>query len=292
MTGAGAHAVIAVDAPAKINLALHVVGQRADGYHEIESLVAFAAPPLADRVVVRFGEAHDRPPVLTLDGPFARGLPTDRTNLALAAAHAREGVVSVGLTKRLPVASGIGGGSADAAAVLRAIASRTGVSLDAFSEAALGFGADVPACLYGVPTLMAGIGERLKPLVLPREGGIVLLNPGVPVGTRAVFAGLASRRNAGLPATPVLADVEALADHLRRTRNDLEAPATALAPQIAAATEALWQQSGCLFARMSGSGATVFGLFPTLEHAQQAAEALARPTWWVGASPFSHAAAD
>lgn len=261
-------------APAKVNLSLHVTGQRDDGYHLLDSLVAFVA--VGDRVTVAPGQG------LRITGPQAGALPVDDDNLCLRAARAMGGGVAVTLDKVLPVSSGIGGGSADAAAVLRAMA-RMGRPLpDAASV--LRLGADVPVCLAGRPVRMEGVGERLSPVALP-PAWVVLANPGVAVATPAVFRALARRDNAPMPPLPALADTPALAAFLRAQRNDLQAAAIGLAPAIADVLGALAAQPGCLLARMSGSGATCLGLFAARAGAEAAAKALlrARPLWWVAA---------
>lgn len=263
-------------ARAKINLALHVTGQRADGYHLLDSLVAFA--DVGDGIAVQ----PDRALSLRIDGPFAPGLEPGPGNLVWRAAEAMGGAARIVLTKRLPLASGIGGGSADAAATLRAL-KQLGRSLP--SEAAvLALGADVPVCLAGRPMRMRGIGERLDPVDLP-PAHLVLVNPGVGVSTPAVFKALAVKENAPLPEMGSLADAEDLAAWLARsTRNDLEAPARGLCPEVAEVLAALGATDSCLLARMSGSGATCFGLYARAEDAAVAARALARPGWWVEAA--------
>ena len=195
------------------------------------------------------------------------------------------------LTKALPVAAGLGGGSADAAAALRLLARLWGVGLPAPDEV-LALGADVPVCLLGRPARMRGVGEALSPLALPAFW-ITLANPGVPVPTGAVFAGLASRDNAPMGDPPAFADAPALFAWLSGRRNDLEPPARRLAPAIGAVLEALAAQPGCALARMSGSGATCFGLFARQAPALAAAEALRRahPAWWVAAALVEGASA-
>jgi 4-diphosphocytidyl-2-C-methyl-D-erythritol kinase len=270
-------------APAKVNLTLHVTGRRGDGYHLLDSLVAIAG--VGDRVTVGPGEG------LTLTGPQAGGLTAGPDNLCLRAAEAMGGGVAVTLEKVLPVSSGIGGGSADAAAVLRAMA-RMGRAMPP-ADKVLALGADVPVCLAGRAVRMTGVGEGLTPVTLP-PGWLVLANPGVAVSTAEVFRALARRDNAPMPVIPRLRDVPELAAFLAMARNDLEAPATALAPVIARVRNALTAQPGCLFARMSGSGATCFGLFPDGLTAAAAARALreAHPGWWAEAAPLLSAAAD
>lgn len=269
-------------APAKVNLALHVTGRRPDGRHLLDSLVTFAG--VGDML-----EAEPAPGLsLTLAGAFAQGLDAGGENSALRAA----GLIrppgrgaTLRLVKRLPVAAGLGGGSADAAAALRLLARLWDVPPPA-PQAALTLGADVPVCLAGRSTRMRGIGERLEPLALP-PFWMTLANPGVPVSTATVFATLAARENPPLPDPPTLAETARLFAWLRATRNDLESPALAIAPLIAETLAALAGQPGCALARMSGSGATCFGLFAAAPEALAAAEALrrARPGWWVAAAP-------
>lgn len=269
-------------APAKVNLALHVTGRRADGYHLLDSLVAF--PRVGDSLAAAPAEEWS----LAIDGPFAAGLEAGPDNFVLrAAALFPPGpALALRLAKQLPVASGIGGGSADAAAALRLIARLRAAALPA-PAAVLGLGADVPVCLAGQPARMSGIGEVLVPLRLP-PAWLVLVNPGVPVPTGAVFARLASRDNPPLGPLPAFADAPALAGYLAAQRNDLEPPARAVAPVVGEVIAALGQAPGCRIVRMSGSGATCFGLFATEAPAEAAAADIRRraPGWWVAAAPL------
>lgn len=275
-----------VFAPAKLNLALHVTGQRADGYHLLDSLVVFAGT--GDRLRV---EAADD---LTLDvtGPQAAAVPAGADNLVLRAARAilppGRGARIV-LEKCLPVASGIGGGSADAAATLRALAALYGLDLPG-PAAVLGLGADVPVCLAGQACRMTGVGEWITPLAraLPPVW-VALANPGVAVATPAVFRHLTQRDNPPLPAEiPAFPDAVTLAAFLAAQRNDLEAPARGIAPVIGSVLEALAAQPGALIARMSGSGATCLALFDAEAPARTAAAALAcaHPGWWTASAPI------
>lgn len=268
-------------ARAKVNLCLHVTGRRPDGYHLLDSLVAFVE--VGDEVAARPG------PDLTLaiDGPFAAGLGAGLDNLVLRAAEAmRHGGAGAALTltKRLPVASGIGGGSADAAATLRALARLWSAPLPDPARV-LALGADVPVCLAGRATRMSGIGEVLEPVDLP-ACPMVLVNPGVETPTGGVYGRLERRDNAPMAPLSGFTNLAALCDYLRAQRNDLEAPAMAFAPAVAAVVSALGGQDGCGLARMSGSGATVFGLFDSAARAEAAAARLLRsePTWWVVAT--------
>jgi 4-diphosphocytidyl-2-C-methyl-D-erythritol kinase len=269
-------------APAKINLHLHVVGLRPDGYHLLDSLVVFAG--IGDRLSV---SAADRLS-LSLTGPFAAGLAAESDNLVLRAARAlaaRAGIEPTGalmLEKNLPVASGIGGGSADAAAALRLLSRFWGLPPAVSDPLAAGLGADVPVCVAGVPALMSGIGEILAPAPAVPDIGIVLVNPGVAVATPAVFrARSAAFSDPARFAANGWRDADSLVAALRATQNDLEPPARLLAPAIGAVLDTLTATPGCLLARMSGSGATCFGLFPGPEAARTAAGTIIRDGWWV-----------
>lgn len=279
-------------APAKINLALHVVGRRPDRYHELESLVVFA--DIADEL-----EAVEAPAdALSVTGPFSMGLGGGESNLvsrAVAAFRGRwPGAVSTGLairlSKNLPVAAGLGGGSADAAAALRLLAglSRIDIPVDELMALAAGLGADVPMCLVSRPAMVSGVGERVKPLAAFPTCHVVLVNPLIPVVTADVFRRLDGHSNPLLPRlTEPLIRPAQLGLWLEGTRNDLEAPAIALVPEIGAIIARTRQLPGCMLARMSGSGATVFGLFGSGALAHQAAHDLraAFPGYWVAAAP-------
>ena len=269
-------------APAKINLCLHVTGRRADGYHLLDSLVVFAG--VGDQVS---GTLAD-PPSLRVEGPMAAGLTGEGDNLVLRAARAMGVSARIVLEKHLPVSSGIGGGSADAAATLRLLARLSGRALPD-AGAVLALGADVPVCLAGRPTRMTGIGEGLTPLPLLPEVWMVLANPGVAVSTPAIFRALARADNAPLPRDlPRLRSAADLAAFVMMQRNDLEPPALTLEPVIGRVKAALSAQPGCLMARMSGSGATCFGLFADALSANAAARAIraAEPGWWVADAPL------
>lgn len=272
--------MIAEFAAAKINLSLHVTGQRGDGYHLLDSLVVFA--DVGDRVTV--APAPDLG--LTLAGPRAAGLLAEADNLVLRAARAfgTDHGAAITLDKHLPVASGIGGGSADAAAALRALARLWDLPLPD-AAAVLRLGADVPVCLHGRPVRMQGVGDIITPLPALPAAWLVLVNPGVGVSTPAVFKALARKDNPPMPALPACPDLPVLARWLAAQRNDLEPPALALQPVIGQVQAALAAQPGCHLARMSGSGATCFGLFATNAEAEAAAAAIAAaaPEWWVQA---------
>ena len=281
-------------APAKINLALHVGGRRADGYHALETLVVFA--DLADHVTVR---RADDASATTLDivGPFANLVanttaPTD--NLVLRAAAALVGLspgrpmpsLRISLAKHIPVAAGLGGGSADAAATLRLLNRIGSLALapEQLSAIGLTLGADVPMCLASRPLVARGIGEVITPVIGIPPLALVLANPGIHVPTGAVFAALPQGERAPLPPLPArFVSVTDLVTWLLQTRNDLTEPARAAARVAVAAVEALGDDPECLLARMSGSGATAFGIFADSAAAERAAERLraTRPGWWV-----------
>jgi 4-diphosphocytidyl-2-C-methyl-D-erythritol kinase len=258
-------------APAKINLALHVTGRRADGYHLLESLVVFAE--LGDRITVA-ASAEDS---FFVVGPFAGDVPLDNGNLVLRARDALRSAfpesttqpVSIALEKNLPVASGIGGGSSDAAATMRALKRLWRIPTDvaALGRLALPLGADLPMCLAGHPLVARGIGEELDPVSHFPALPMVLVNPGIAVETPKVFRALASRDN---PALAPLDSADTVLDWLATSRNDLEPAAISIEPSIAQVLAAL-RGSGAAFARMSGSGATCFGIFDSAAAAARAA---------------------
>jgi 4-diphosphocytidyl-2-C-methyl-D-erythritol kinase len=276
------------DAPAKINLTLHVTGRRADGYHLLDSLVVFAGA--RDQV----GAAPADGLSLAVTGPFAAALADDPDNLVLRAARAlaaKAGVpanASLTLAKHLPVASGIGGGSTDAAAALRVLARlwRLEMAETALEEIAVGLGADVPVCLACVPRRMTGIGEILAPAPTLPDAGLVLVNPGIAVPTPAVFRA----RTGAFTEAQALPDgwptARAMAEAVARGGNDLQEAAINLCPAIGTVLNALRAVPGCLLARMSGSGATCFALFEAPEEAARAAAGLARPGWWCWGGPL------
>jgi len=279
------------NAPAKVNLTLRVLARRADGYHEISSLVVFA--DLGDRLTLTPG----RELTLTVGGPRAASAGGIADNLVLKAARALSarlpGIVvgAFELEKNLPAAAGIGGGSADAAAALRLLARANRLAGDdpRLYDAARLTGADVPVCLDPRPRLMSGIGDKLSPALNLPPLSAVLLNPGVAVPTKDVFANWTANAGAAPPlelaAVEKSADGAALLELLGRDANDLEAPARKLAPVIGEAIAALRGSDGCRLARMSGSGATCFGVFDSMAAARAAASALRDeyPRWWVEA---------
>lgn len=276
-------------APAKLNLYLHVTGKRPDGYHLLDSLVAFAAT--YDVIDIQpAGQLS-----LEINGPFASGLPVTSDNLILQAAEQLRQLAGISsgariiLTKNLPVSSGIGGGSADAAATLRGLVRLWGVhpAQHDLSGLALGLGADVPVCLYGRTAFMGGIGEQIEPIDELPHVPMVLVNPGVGISTPEIFkartaAFSQARRFEEAPDT-----IEQLINLLTDDRgNDLAAPAILKQPVIGRVIEAIERTDGCRLARMSGSGATCFGFYDDVTQAEQAAQHLqhAHSNWWVVAS--------
>jgi len=264
---------------AKINLSLHVTGQRTDGYHLLDSLVMFTE--MGDDITVAPAEQLS----LTIDGPFGAGLTADDDNLVLKAARSF-GVprgAAITLTKNLPVASGIGGGSADAAATLRALSRLWGVPVpDAAAQLALG--ADVPVCMSPDLTRMEGIGEELTRLGPAPSLNMVLVNPRVGVSTPDVFGALTCKTNPPMGGEmPATTDLDAWLDWLLQQRNDLEQPARHHAKQVDQVLIALSAQNGCVVARMSGSGATCFAIFDDASSRDTAVAALRRdqPDWWI-----------
>lgn len=276
-------------APAKLNLALHVTGQRADGYHLIETIVTFAE--VGDRL--HFSPADEDS--LTVSGRFCEGLTFDPAdNLVTRARDSLRGYlqetgrkapsVSIHLEKNLPIASGIGGGSADAAATLRGLLRLwkvADVEDEEIDRLALTLGADVPMCLQGRPAIARGVGELLTPLPKLPQLALVLANPLIGVSTPEVFSRLASRSNSPLPP---LSDGRWI-DILAKLRNDLEEPAIQLVPEIRDISDLLTSH-GASLTRMSGSGATCFGIFPAAKLADQAASSLQaiHPDWYFQAT--------
>lgn len=261
-------------APAKVNLTLHVTGRRDDGYHLLDSLVVFA--DIGDSITLRPGATR-----LQVTGPMACDVPTGPENLVLRAAALMGAEADITLDKHLPAAAGIGGGSSDAAACLRAIARLTGARLP---DDVLALGADLPVCLLARAARMRGIGEEITPLARLPVLHAVLVNPRIAVSTPAIFKRLARRDNPAMPARlPGWHTAENLIHWLATQSNDLEDPAIAEAPVIADVLQSIAETEGSALARMSGSGATCFGLYPDAQTAQQAARALHHdhPEWWV-----------
>lgn len=281
---------LATRAPAKVNLTLEVLGRRPDGYHILDSLVVFAG--IHDTLAL----APGAPLSLAVSGPFAEAAGAGESNLVMRAAHALAARVpglrlgAFTLVKRLPVAAGLGGGSSDAAAALRLLArlNRLAANHPVVQEAARVTGADVAVCLDPRARAMGGIGDRVGPALRLSPLAAILVNPGVPLATADVFRALGAApapdvaRALETDAIP-MDDAGALLDRLAASRNDLEVPALRLCPPIGDALAALRDQPGCRLARMSGSGATCFGLFTDRASAAIAAHALRRthPGWWV-----------
>lgn len=291
MTTIVSQAVIEELAPAKINLFLHIVAKRLDDYHEIQSLAVF--PQLQDRIEVSAGKRLN----LKITGPFADQLTAESPtadNLVIRAARALQDHLGeklgakITLHKNLPIASGLGGGSADAAATLKALMGLWAVkpNLNAVKRTARSLGADVPVCLSSRPALMGGIGTRITlPPPLPQLA-FVLINSGTPVSTEEAYRRLNWKQavRKGPVAVPDhFEDTADLITFLKKCRNDLQGPALDIAPEIGKVLSVLSSLRGCRLARMSGSGATCFGLFANMHSAEKAAEliAAAHPKWWV-----------
>lgn len=284
-------------ARAKVNLFLHVRGQQPEGYHTLESMVVF--PAIGDTVAASPASGLS----LTISGPFGDGLSTGHDNLTLAAAAALSDRMASGLeaasgtgfgaalhlTKCLPVAAGIGGGSADAGAVLRLLARLwPNVPDDELHDIAFALGADAPMCLRQRPALISGVGEKMASPPPFASFWMVLVNPMQPLSTAEVFGGLERRANPAGPRPPArFSNLDHLTSWLGTCRNDLEAPARALRPSIGRCLSALTWRPECRFSRMSGSGATCFGMFETEIEALTAADEIRtqEPAWWVVAAP-------
>ncbi|MFK7793588.1 MAG: 4-(cytidine 5'-diphospho)-2-C-methyl-D-erythritol kinase [Devosiaceae bacterium] len=270
-------------APAKLNLALHVTGQRQDGYHTLESLVAFAS--VGDEVTIALAPKDH----LMVDGPFADNVPPLRENtLGDALSMVRRWgdapePVHIYLTKNVPIASGIGGGSADAAALICLLTGGRALTAQEMADC-LALGADVPMCVIGKPAIVGGIGEDNTPVELP-QAHVVLVNPGVGVATPAIFKALQNKSNPSMPRHAELRSFEDLVAYLQQCRNDLGPAAQQLAPEISTCLAALNEAP---FARMSGSGATCFSLLKTAGEAEKLAAKTqnAHPNWWVRVGNF------
>ena len=264
-------------APAKINLTLHVTGRREDGYHELDSLVVFA--DIGDRLRLRPSDTT----TLTVDGPMAAGVPADDSNLVVRASKLMGLSADIHLEKHLPNAAGLGGGSGDAAATLKALSEMSGKPIP---DGLLGLGADIPVCLHGRAARMRGVGEAITPVAGLPELHAVLVNPKLPVMTKEVFAGLERADNPAMPDTlPDVQTAASMIDCLAEMRNDLEAPAIQAEPAVQQVFDTLSVTPGCHLARMSGSGGTCFGLYSDAETAASAAGRLREqhPSWWVAA---------
>lgn len=283
---------LTVFAPAKINLFLHITGKQIDGYHTLESLISFA--DVGDKVSI---EPHSHFEFLTL-GPYVDRLEKehrknnlDSENLVVRAARALSQIsdqalnCKITLEKSLPVAAGLGGGSADAAATIWGLQTFFGLSHD--SEYLLPLmtklGADVPVCYYSRPAFVSGIGEKIQPVQDLPEIPIVLINPNVSCSTKDVFLKRQGSFTKEINKLPNLSTLDNLIDFLSRTQNDLYHAAVDIVPEIANVIFALETQNTCLFHQMSGSGATCFGVFETAKHAKKAADIIQseNPDWWV-----------
>jgi len=288
LTQASGAAAVEMAARAKLNLYLHLLGRRADGYHDIDSLVAFAA--FADRLSFAPGTELR----LDVDGAFAESLPRGDDNLVLRAAsllQRRYGVTrgaSIWLEKRIPVAAGLGGGSADAAAALQGLMQlwQLRAHPDELAAIALELGADVPVCLIGRAAFVGGAGEKVEPIGSLPELGLVLINPRVPLSTEAVFMSREGQFSLAARWTEPVRETEQLVKLLAQRHNDLTRPALVMAPVIGDVLTTLSAYPEVLLARMSGSGATCYGLTRTRAEAESAAEKLRadRPGWWVVAT--------
>lgn len=278
-------------ANAKINLSLKIRGREESGYHQLESLVVFAS--VADRVTCKDADALD----LEISGPFAAQLADEKSNLILNAARVfagalgRDPTVTFELEKNLPIASGIGGGSADAAAALRAMMRLWGDPPGSINGIALQLGADVPVCLKKRPSFMTGLGENLRTIPRLPEMHAVLANPGVSVSTADVFQRLQAGPVEGpdrLPLLPGVETLDRLVAWLEENGNDLEGPAMAIEPVIETVINDLQATAGCRLARMSGSGATCFALYDNPFDSAEAAAVLKEKhgNWWVTATRF------
>ncbi|MBB5723053.1 4-diphosphocytidyl-2-C-methyl-D-erythritol kinase [Loktanella ponticola] len=272
-------------APAKVNLTLHVTGQRDDGYHLLDSLVVFT--DAGD--IITASPSNDL--TLTVNGPFAAGVPTDKTNLILRAAETlrrMRGVIkgaAITVEKHLPNAAGLGGGSSDAATTLKLLAELWDVApLPASAAEVVMLGADVPVCLRApAPTHMTGIGDQLASTAKLPECALILVNPKIAVPTDAVFKGLATKQNPPMDPLPQNLSFADFSEWLAKQRNDLQAPAIKTTPAVQSALDLLIKNPAVTFAGMSGSGATCFGLTKNMAAARQAARVIqvAQMGWWV-----------
>ncbi len=276
---------LTITAPAKLNLTLHVTGQRDDGYHLLDSLVVFA--DVCDTLMIR--PAPDLR--LCVKGPFAAGVPTDRSNLIIRSAETLRRVrnvtagADITLEKQLPHAAGIGSGSSDAAATLKALATFWDVDpLHPTAPEVARVGADVPVCLAGpAPQHMRGIGDEISILPVLPTCAVVLVNPRVPIPTQTVFSGLGSKTNRPMDDLPEGLDFDGFAKWLSAQRNDLQIPAEAIAPEVGIALKRLGKIPAVAWAGMSGSGATCVALVKDMATARQVARVIqvAEMAWWV-----------
>lgn len=270
--------VVEAFVPAKVNLTLHVTGQRDDGYHTIDSLAVFA--DVGDRIAITMpGNCH-----LIVDGPMADGVPVDETNLVIRAARMMRMSADIRLEKHIPNAAGLGGGSGDAAATLRVLSGFAGKSVPGDG---IELGADVPLCLQSEAARVTGVGETVTPIPKMPSLHAVLVNPRLPVLTAEVFKRLQHKVNRPMPAEiPAFEGPADLIEWLRIMRNDLQEPAIQAEPVIQEVFETLEVTPGCLLTRMSGSGGTCFGIYNDAETAGAAAGRLkeTHPGWWVAST--------
>ncbi len=265
---------------AKVNLCLHITGKRADGFHLLESLVVF--PKFGDVLQVSESDCLS----LTIDGPFSKGLSTSN-NLVLQAANllATNRGAAIRLTKNLPIFSGIGGGSSDAAATLRILSQYWKIALPKYTEIQK-LGADVPVCMSHSSQIMRGTGEVLSPISGLPEFAILMVNSGLPVSTSEIFAALPCTDNPKMEPFDAFESFEDMVEYLKRQRNDMQTAASELAQEITSIIKTLERFPDCAMARMSGSGGTCFGLFKTLQLAKIACCEIEskHPEYWVAAA--------
>ncbi len=280
---------VEIHAPAKINLYLHITGRRADGYHELDSLVGFTAH--GDVIQVR----KHKKLCLKIHGPFGSSLQANDDNLIVRAARALaretgyQGGAHITVKKNLPVSSGIGGGSADAAATLKALNLlwETGLADEDLAALGLRLGADIPVCILGKVARMSGMGEAVSKLESLPPLGVLLVNPGIPISTHRVFQ---THQGNFSPRVELqeIGDAEVLYEFLACQKNDLQDLAIQIVPAIREALEILSAETGCRLVRLSGSGATCFGLFDNESLAKASGRAISRhyPNWWVQPTHF------
>lgn len=277
---------IRVYARAKINLYLHVLNRREDGYHELDSLFVFG--DFADVIAVTPARSLS----LEIQGPFAEKLSTKEDNSVLRAARLLADAVQIRpqtkitLTKNLPIAAGLGGGSADAAAVLRALAELWQISPSAvdLTLLGLGIGSDVPACLLSEPCYVGGIGEQVEPIPGLPAFPLLLVNPGVELATRSIFGTFGKEFSEAARFPKIPSTISELVSLLKTRHNDLQRPAIKKCSAVAEIIHAIDETDGCLLARLSGSGATCFGIYGNIVKAKQAAALLKKRGWWAEAT--------
>lgn len=273
--------VVETFVPAKVTLALHVTGQRDDGYHTLDSLAMFAN--LGDRMTISMPGSYN----LTLKGPMADGVPEDDTNLVIRAAQLMRMNADFVLEKNIPNAAGLGGGPGDAAATLRILSGFGGKPVPGDG---IELGADVPLCLQSEPARVTGIGDVVTPLHNLPAMHVVLVNPRLPVLTTEVFKRLEHKVNRPMPQKiPEFATAAEFARWLKDMRNDLQEPAIEKEPVIKQVFDTLERTPGCLLTRMSGSGGTCFGIYNDQETARSAAGRLqeSHTSWWVAATTLN-----